>query len=420
VKFRVLAFNFNLMWCLSLNLVLGLLFMTLQALGFLPTLNMTYDNGAPYKSSPWNMLVGTGFFFVTLFHWHDLRVLLGIPGPTLFLDKTCIDQMDEQRKRRGIESLAAFVRHSNKMLVIYSDIYLHKLWTVYELACFMTLQPTHKLRVVPVIITEVMVKGISLFLLICVMDLFSDMNAVHSAFGIESFGAASYVATCAMILPAVVMFCRIWRKWMHELSRIHEQATSFSVFEAECFQEADRPLIHRSIAKFMKGIDAVPKDASEEVALEAFERKVHVEVPCALRVSLGRVGIRYRHACVIFLPFFLYLMDGVGLALHQGVPARNILLQLVGGITSYLAVYPVLLALIALFMRVSLRLRSCASIWASYVATAMLITVMALSWHVAEGTLRGWGERDTVSFCAFISASAAMFSLTAFLYRPQC
>jgi len=169
----------------------------------------------------------------------------------------------------------------------------------------------------------------------------------------------------------------------------------------------------------MKGIEAVPKDASEEAALEAFERKVHIEVPCALRMSLGRVGIQYRHACVIFLPFFLFLTDGVGLALNQGVPARNIFLQLVGGITSYLAVYPVLLALIAFFMRVSLRLRSCASIWASYVATAMVITVVALSWHVAEGALRGWGERDAVGLCAFISTSAAMFSLAAFLYRPR-
>jgi hypothetical protein len=418
VKFRVLAFNFNLMWCLCLNLILGLIFMTLQAFGFLPTLDMTYDNGAAYKSSPWNVLVGTGFFFVAIFTWHDVRGLLGIRGPTLFLDKACIDQVDEQRKRRGIQSLAAFVRHSNKMLVIYSDTYLHKLWTVYELACFMTLQPTYRLRVVPVILADVMVMGINLFLLIIVMDLISDMNAVHSALGIESFGAVSYVATSALVLPACVMFCKIWRKWMHEVSRIHGQAKSFSVFEAACFNEEDRPLLHRSIAKFMKGIDAVPKDASEQTALEAFEEKVHLEVPWALQVSLGRVGIRYRHACVIFLPFFLYTMDGLGLALNQAVPARNILLQLVGGLTSYLAVYPVLLAIIAMLMRVSLRLQKCVPIWASYISTAMVITVVALSWHVAEGILRTRGEHSTAGICVFLSTSAAIFLLTAFMYRP--
>jgi len=363
-------------------------------------------------------LVGTGFFCVTIFTWHDLRSLLGIPGPTLFLDKTCIDQVDEQRKRRGIQSLAAFVRHSNKMLVIYSDTYLHKLWTVYELACFMALKPTHRLRVVPVILADVMVMGINLFLLTCVMDLISDMNLVHSALGIESFGAASYAATGAMVLPAVVMFCKIWRKWMLELSRIHEQATIFSVCKAACFNEEDRPLLYHSIAKFMKGIDAVPKDASEETALEAFDSKVHLEVPLALQVSLGRVGIRYSHGCVIFLPFFLYLMDGVGLALNEAVPARSILLQLVGGLTSYLAVYPVMLALIAMFMRVSLRLKRCASIWASYVATALAITVVTLSWHVAEGILRGWGEHSTAGICVFLSTSAAIFLLAAFMYRP--
>ncbi|CAK0850483.1 unnamed protein product [Prorocentrum cordatum] len=58
----------------------------------------------------------------------------------------------------------------------------------------------------------------------------------------------------------------------------------------------------------------------------------------------------------------------------------------------------------------------CASIWASYVATAVIITVVALSWHVVEGILRVWAEHSTAGICAFLSTSAAIFLLTAFMY----
>merc|ERR1712079_880582 len=105
-----------------------------------------------------------------------------------------------------------------------------------------------------------------------------------------------------------VLFCSMWRQWLHELSRIHEQANNFSVFNAQCFDEDDRPKVQRGIVRFMKGIGLVRKDASDDAALKAFDKKVKLEVPRALEVSLGRVGILYRHACVFFLPLALISM----------------------------------------------------------------------------------------------------------------
>jgi hypothetical protein len=282
----------------------------------------------------------------------------------------------------------------------------------------MTLKPTYRLVVVPIILADVILIGVSLFLLSRVFDLISHMNVVHSALGIESFGVASHVAFIALILPPGAIFCKIWRKWMYELSHIYEQATNFSVYRAECFHEGDRPLLHASIATLMRAIGLVPEDAPEEAALAAFDRKVHLEVPYALQVSMGRVGIRYRHACVMFLPFFLDLGDSVGIELNEGKTALHFLLRIVMGLTSYLAVYPVLVALLSCFMWVSLKLQRPASIWASYITTATLVIVLAFLWHIADGLLRNWGEHSTVGICATLSISAVMFLLTACLYRP--
>lgn len=416
-KFRVLAFSFNLSAALLLNLVLGLAFMAMQACGLLPTLDMTSTKGVQYKSAPWNELVGTGFFFLILFKWHDLRNCLHIPGPTAFLDKTCIDQVDEDRKREGIESLAAFVRHSKSMLVIYSDTYLHKLWTVYELACFMTLHPRDRLTVVPVILADVLVMGINLFLLISIMDTVSSMTAVRTALGGAQSEVTGYVLKCALAIPCVVALCRIWRNWMHELSRINEQAADFSVLKAECFHEGDRPLVQHSIARFMRGIGLVQKDASEQAALEAFDQKVHLEVPRALQESVGRVGILYRHACVIFLPLALGNMDHVGVALNEGESALRIFLLVLFGTTQYLAVNPALLAFLSLAMRASLRLQRRVLVWASYAVTATVLILAALAWRNVAFSLQEWATDSSAGLGAALAISAAMFLLAALLYR---
>lgn len=419
-KFRVLAFSFNLSAALIINLVLGLIFMALQARGLLPTLDMTSNKGVQYQSAPWNELVGTGLFFLILFTWHDLRSCMHIPGPTAFLDKTCIDQVDEDRKREGIESLAAFVRHSKSMLVIYSDTYLHKLWTVYELACFMTLHPRNRLTVVPVILADVMIMGINLFFLISVLDTVSSMTAVRTALGGAQSEMAGYILKLLFALPCVVALCKVWRNWLQELCRIDEQAADFSVLKAECFNEGDRPLVQNSIARFMRGIGLVQQDASEQAALEAFDQKVHLEVPHALEVSVGRVGILYKHACVIFLPLALGNMDSVGVALNEGESALRIFLLVLTGATQYLAVNPALLAFLSMAMRASLWLHSRALVWASYGITATVLIAAALAWRMVADALRDWAADSSSGLVAAMASSFAMSLLTAFLYRGRC
>merc|ERR1711998_546410 len=93
------------------------------------------------------MLVGliSGFLFV--FEWQRIRALLGLRSRMCFLDKVCIDQMDETRKSAGIASLGAFLGASDNFVVLFSPEYFSRLWCCYELAAFRHLQVEGKQKI---------------------------------------------------------------------------------------------------------------------------------------------------------------------------------------------------------------------------------------------------------------------------------
>merc|ERR1712196_547710 len=65
-----------------------------------------------------------------------------------FLDKVCIHQTDAVLKKDGIDSLGSFISASRHMLVCFSAVYLKKLWTVYEIACFLMFHPLSQMTIV--------------------------------------------------------------------------------------------------------------------------------------------------------------------------------------------------------------------------------------------------------------------------------
>merc|ERR1719353_1430690 len=97
------------------------------------------------------LLTGHTTFTITLFYYHEWRLCLtGWRGPSVFLDKTCIHQTDTDLQAAGIRKLGAFLRKSRTMVVLYGEEYLQKLWTVYEIASFLTLSPGSPIAIIHV------------------------------------------------------------------------------------------------------------------------------------------------------------------------------------------------------------------------------------------------------------------------------
>ena len=64
----------------------------------------------------------------------------------MFLDKVCIHQTDTKLQKEGIAHLGMFLLFSGQLVVLQDDDYLERLWTVYELATFLSLQPKRPSR----------------------------------------------------------------------------------------------------------------------------------------------------------------------------------------------------------------------------------------------------------------------------------
>ena len=93
------------------------------------------------------VLVGLASGIVFLIHWQRIRSFFGLSPRYCFLDKVCIDQVDDTRKAAGIASLGAFLGSAENFVVLFSPDYFSRLWCCYELAAFRHLQVAGKQKI---------------------------------------------------------------------------------------------------------------------------------------------------------------------------------------------------------------------------------------------------------------------------------
>ena len=92
-----------------------------------------------YKVLPqtgWAISIGYLVFVIFLFFWQDIRDLFLRPR-LAFLDKLTIPQEDQRAKETCILGLAGFLKHSKKLVILWSESYIDRVWCVYEFATFM-------------------------------------------------------------------------------------------------------------------------------------------------------------------------------------------------------------------------------------------------------------------------------------------
>ena len=111
------------------------LWCVLENCGILPRLLYFVTSGddefADQMTSGMPMLMGMVFGAVFLLYYQHIRALFGFPARMCFLDKVCIDQVDEIRKSAGIASLGAFLGASKNFVVLFSPEYFKRLWCCY-------------------------------------------------------------------------------------------------------------------------------------------------------------------------------------------------------------------------------------------------------------------------------------------------
>lgn len=314
-QFLALSLHFNLVPAIIVSTVVSCIAWALTVLGILPSIQEVFGNES-LAVGVWCQITGMLTFGLMLVWGHTVQAFLPWREPVVFLDKLCVHQTDLELKRKGIEHLPAFLYYSWRMVVVYSDLYLQKLWTVYELATFLLLFPEGCLQVVPVSFPRA---AIALTSLIC---LSRTVFAVYYLPATNAFLRArvdSTILTVAMFVPVVLGITLVCRRWARTQASIFAQVQSFSISKAACLDEDDRRLVERNVAAFARHFGLVGKRACEKEALGVFDTLVREHVPSLITASMGHVGFPYRHAAMMFAVYLPYALDSLAGEVLDGV-----------------------------------------------------------------------------------------------------
>ncbi|CAE8600670.1 unnamed protein product [Polarella glacialis] len=141
-KYAALLYHTSLFPAVCAGLAAGILAFALQVQGILPPFGIV-KAPPPLESLPgsmWCQLMGGCTFFAILVMWTRLAELAKSTRGTkvsCFLDCLCINQSDAELKQVGIDSIGAYLRNSDSMLVLWGPEYFTRLWCCFELAVFM-------------------------------------------------------------------------------------------------------------------------------------------------------------------------------------------------------------------------------------------------------------------------------------------
>lgn len=292
-KYLILALHFNCHVALLVNTWVMCSLMLLGYFGALPS--AVFAVTPEYPRGLLARVLSIPTFLIVLLLCRD--VLPARCSPTVFLDKTCIHQIDEQRKRQGIQKLGAFLMHSKHMLVCYNQLYLSKLWTVYELATFLTTSPASNIKFMPTHIPEFVVCGLLIFYVV-------DMTNLALQWTGSKLQPMLYSYPFLCLGVALML-----RRASRERLQIRTRLMAFRVRDAHCFCEDDREIVNTNVAQMMRLSLGLPEETGDREALEHFDQLVRNELPEVVDGGCGRFGFPYRFwtltAYVASFPYYV-------------------------------------------------------------------------------------------------------------------
>lgn len=359
-KMMLLALHFNLVPALAVWLCVTACMLACVAAGYLPMM-------VPAQS--W---FGEICVYTRVLHYPALLLPLlflrdiaprCVQGPFVFLDKVCIHQTDKAMQKQGIAALAAFIRSSRSMVVIYSHQYLRRLWPVYEMASLLLTNPGAELHILPTLFWPIVLGGS-----VC-MWMYMGVTMIVPLIASRIMAPLILLAEFALL-----------RHWFGTQRAMRRDLEGFDIRSASCYDETDRSYVENNVVGFMHAMSIVEASASREEVLGKFNELVRSEVAEAVASSFGRAGIPYSYMVVIVLPVVAVKASVVAEVAALGASSWNVWVAAVYGLLISLLHAPNCFAVLALVARRTQHAaRRCSAVWAWIAAlvTILLIFVSA-------------------------------------------
>jgi hypothetical protein len=365
------------------------------------------DDRTDAETGVFTTLVTPLAFFMSLFFKHDIIHRIR-PGPLIFLDKVCINQNDKELKQKGISKLGAFIGKSSSMLILYTDVYLRRLWTVYEMACYLVTHNSTKGMEIQHMYTAPLFFG-------CVIGLW--LIAIISWMPYWS-GALSAPTLVYMLYGLVYA---IWSRSFHRsLASTRHIISTFRIKDAECWDEADRPFVLGNIVAFMKLKNYVSVGASREDALDAFDGLVQRTFSYVLQTSFP-APLPFKYMLVaLFLTDFCSALDCISALIRKyGIANINVLAAFMSYTSAVVSFNPCGAAAVVWMTSKFLSL----SDWREWIwitsSTIVAFAVIAPLAKFGDLFLYPRAKTSHVYLVAFIMFHATIWAITAFIRLRQ-
>jgi len=290
----------------------------------------------------WPTLLAYSVFPFVLFFWQRIRSVFLRSPITVFFDKLCIAQHDEELKRNGIFGLAGFLDHADELTVLWSGKYFSRLWCTYEISTFLRDSKPKPILVMPVKLAVVL--GIFSAAMHVVSLGHSILTYLRNSSGWELQLSLSPlpedfrrdVLTENMLYlpflgPVMPLLYYIGIGMMKDLAALPGQLRHFRVQDAKCFccscqhchpesgevMPCDRLLIFKMLKRWY-GRENDPQGG--KLYLERFNKLVQEELAPKVLRSMGNDMLPFNYSFYMLIPGVLPVLTSLIPKIMAGQP----------------------------------------------------------------------------------------------------
>eukprot|EP00929_Paragymnodinium_shiwhaense_P039238 TRINITY_DN20633_c0_g1_i1.p1 TRINITY_DN20633_c0_g1~~TRINITY_DN20633_c0_g1_i1.p1 ORF type:complete len:567 (+),score=27.16 TRINITY_DN20633_c0_g1_i1:341-2041(+) len=294
-------------------------------------------------------LLGPLSYVVLLFHWHSLRARLGYKR-FLFVDKLCICQHDADKKSQGILGLAAFLRHSTRLVVLWSPTYFSRLWCTYELAAWFHFE--NELSSVLFVPVEIPPRLVYSFIFTAAIS-----NLNYYLFWIQLQFNVSLGVDLLPILNAInsILFVYIAQGHVEHVGGLQQELTNFEVQRTACFcctndhrhpetgapLECDRKMVYSTLREW---IGTSGEDEDEHLSTFNDEVRTTLSQYVTRVLPERQLFLKYSDFVFTVLPIALVNLDYIIWRRRHGY--GNVGLDFFGCMMDWLLVIPLTINLV--------------------------------------------------------------------------
>ena len=280
----------------------------------------------------YSWLVSIGYLTFALFFlfWQHIRDIFWAPK-LAFLDKLCIPQDDEEVKEKCILGLAGFLKRSGKLVILFSESYIGRLWCIYEITAFMRMHSSQvhiDMQTVPVVLPLLILLHAAWWFAVRLLTFL----IWQTSQGSSTMNVLAVVAVGLAVMFLITYPLQAWvgRRLTKNLQSLSRQLREFDVHESKCSCcsagherpsgeriPCDRDLIYQRLADWY-GND----DDDLQGRLESFNKAVRTQFADRILSTWAEQSIPVKgFICTVFsmnTPFLIIrIPDAIGQAQQQ-------------------------------------------------------------------------------------------------------